>query len=302
MPESPESSSEVSAAAAGAGCTRILDEAAECLASLHGEAMRQLRVERVVVGVFFTGVQFSNGCAGVAYTPPESIQRASTRILSEQPRRYRDMTAEEMVCGALPGAFAPVIRLAALNALSVPFFESGAVPVAEGGDLSEVPELFAGRKICMVGAIIPLLKRLGKMGVKEIAIIDKKKETQAEAELGRFVPLEETAQTLAACETAIFTGATIANGSLEELLSYVPTDAAIAVVGPTAGFVPTPLFRRGVALVGTVAVTDGEQALEIISEGGGGYRLFGSCVRKINLVNEPQLATIRQQCPQRERG
>jgi uncharacterized protein (DUF4213/DUF364 family) len=287
---------------ADGGSTHILDETAACLAELHGAAMQKLRVERVIVGVFFTGVQFSNGCAGVAYTPPESVERASTRILHEQPHRYRGMNAEELVCGKHPGAFAPVIRLAALNALSVPFFESGEIPVAEGVDLSEISELFVGRKICMVGAIIPLLKKLGKMGAKEITIIDRKKETQAEAELGRFVPLQETAGALAACETAIFTGATIANGSLEELLRHVRADAAIAVAGPTAGFVPAPLFRRGVVLVGTVAVTDGEQALEIISEGGGAYQLFARCVRKINLINEPRLAEIRQNLLREERG
>ena len=69
----------------------------------------------------------------------------------------------------------------------------------------------------------------------------------------------------------------------------VPKDAAIAVVGPTAGFVPEPLFRRNVAMVGTVVVTDSDQALEILAEGGGAYQLFGSCVRKINLLNTERL-------------
>jgi uncharacterized protein (DUF4213/DUF364 family) len=136
---------------------------------------------------------------------------------------------------------------------------------------------------------------LKKVGVAEVAIVDKKKETRAEAGLGHFVPLDETEKALSRCQTAVFTGASIANGSIETLLSYVPSDAAIAVVGPTAGFVPEPLFRRGVALVGTVVVTDSDQALEILSEGGGAYQLFGNCVRKVNLLNPSRMLELQSQ-------
>jgi uncharacterized protein (DUF4213/DUF364 family) len=143
----------------------------------------------------------------------------------------------------------------------------------------------------MVGAIIPLLKRLKDLEPAEVTIIDRKEATQAEAEAGygRFVSPKYTAESLAYCETAVFTGAAIANGSIQELIGFVPSNAAIAVVGPTAGFIPEPLFRRNVAMVGTVAVTDSDLALEILAEGGGGYRLFGSCVRKINIINTDRM-------------
>lgn len=268
------------------GSVEILHEAADLLRDLYENNLDSIRVTRLVVGVFFTGIQLSNGCGGVAYTPPETIQRASTRILKERLPVVRGMQVSEIIDGHLPGPFANVIRLATLNALSVPFFEPGRYVIGDGSDLTDFPQLFAGKRVCMVGAIIPLLKRLGELGVEDIAIVNKKKETQAEANLGRFVPVEKTAEALACCETAIFTGATIANGTLEYLLSCVPANAAIAVVGPTAGFVPEPLFRRRVTLVGTVVVTDGNKALDILSEGGGGYQLFGSCVRKINLMHK----------------
>jgi len=298
---SPESNSTApgidDAAQPKAGASVILDEAAECLRDLHGDAIGSLTVERVVVGVFFTGVKFSDGSTGVAYTPPELIERASTRILGDTTRAYRGRKAAEMIDSSIDGPFGHVIRLAALNALSVPLFQRGCFKTAGSDDLSSISELFAGRKVCMVGAIIPLLKKLGDLGASEIAIIDKKKETRDEATLGRFVPVEKTAETLEACQTAVFTRAAIANGTIEELLRWVPKHAAIAVVGPTAGFVPTPLFQRGVAVVGTVMVTDGDRALEVLSEGGGGYQLFKQCVTKMNLVNPPVLADIKLQNP-----
>jgi uncharacterized protein (DUF4213/DUF364 family) len=201
------------------------------------------------------------------------------------------MRAAEVMGGEIPGPFAGVIRLATLNALSVPFLAGDRYNVDTSGDASGVPALFTGRRVCMVGAIIPLLKRLRELSAAEVVIIDRKQETRAEAEAGygKFIAPEQAAEALGSCETAVFTGATIANGTIEELIRLVPAHAAIAVVGPTAGFVPEPLFRRTVAMVSTVVVTDSDQALEILAEGGGGYKLFGSCVRKINLLNVQRL-------------
>lgn len=272
----------------------ILDEAAKTLRGLYGNELDTLSIERLVVGVFFVGVKLSSGCGGVAYTPPEVIRRAGSRILKGSTPFIRGMPASAVMDGDIPGPFAGVIRLATLNALSVPFFDDGSYTVDTSGDLSGIPALFRNRRVCMVGAIIPLLKKLKEIGPAEVTIIDRKKETQEEAEAGygMFVPPERTAETLARCETAVFTGAAIANGSMEQLISFVPVDAAMAVVGPTAGFVPEPLFRRNAAMVGTVVVTDIDQALEALGEGGGGYRLFGTCMRKINLLNVNRLRQL----------
>lgn len=274
---------------------RILGEAAECLISLYGEQLPSFSVERLVVGVFFTGVKLSNGCGGVAYTPPETIQRASTRILKGRMPNYHGMKVAQVLSCDLPGLFADIIRLATLNALSVPFLETERYTVTSGDDLSSLAQLFVGKRICMVGAIIPLLRRLNELGVAEIAIVDKKAETKEEASLGDFVPVEETEDALSRCQTAVFTGASIANGSIETLLGYVPDDVAVAVVGPTAAFIPEPLFRRKVAMIGTAVVTDSDRAIEILSEGGGAYQLFGSCVRKINLINGERILQLQNQ-------
>ncbi|MFA7060881.1 MAG: DUF364 domain-containing protein [Pedobacter sp.] len=278
----------------GAGSAPILNEVAVTLRDLYGDTLYSLMVERLVVGVFFVGVKLSNGCGGVAYTPPEMITSAGNRILKKSTSTIRGMLVADVVDGKIPSPFAEVIRLATLNALSVPYLHNSRYHVDISGDLSGVPSLFSNRRVCMVGAIIPLLKRLKELGTAEVAIIDSKKETQGEAEAGygTFVTPQRTAELLALCETAVFTGAAIANGSIEQLISLVPENAAIAVVGPTAGFIPEALFRRNVAMIGTVVVTDIDQALEILAEGGGGYRLFGSCVRKINLLNVERLCHL----------
>lgn len=291
----PTGSSVREAADSAAGDTGLLlDEAAVTLQKLNGDLLNAMVIERVVVGVFFVGVKLSNGCGGVAYTPPEVVRNAGRRILKENIPFIRGMRVAEVMTGHIPGPFAGVIRLATLNALSVPFFNGIRYRQDTSGDLSGIPSLFHGRRVCMVGAIIPLLKRLKELKTAETTIIDQKKETQEEAKAGygEFVSPDHTAMALARCETAVFTGASIANGTIGQLIALVPGNAAIAVVGPTAGFIPEPLFRRNVALVGTVMVTDSDQALKILAEGGGAYRLFDGCVQKINLLNVPRLRQL----------
>lgn len=273
---------------------RILAEAAEILTTLYGKDLEAIYVERLIVGVFCTGVKLSSGCGGIAYTPPEAIQRAGTRILKGHNPIIRGMRACELISGGVPGSFSDVIRLATLNALSVPFLNCDRYVVGTGNDVTEQSQLFIGRRICMVGAIIPTLKRLKELGVKDVTVIDKKKETEAEIDFGHFTPIDKTAEALALCETAIFTGASIANGTIDFLISNVPENAIIVVVGPTAGFVPEPLFRRNVAIIGTGVVTDSDQALDLLSEGGGAYQLFKKCLRKINLVNPLGMSRPRQ--------
>ena len=269
----------------------ILSEAETVLRDHYGQALETLTITRLVVGVFFVGLKLSNGRGGVAYTPPEAVKNAGRRILKGGSPMVRGMRAGAILSGDFIHPFSGVIRLATLNALSAPLFESGRYTLDGGDDLSTMDALFRRRRICMVGAIIPLLKRLKDLQPDEVRIIDRKQETKEEAKVGygTFIDPKYTAQALNECETAVFTGAAVANGSISDLLALTPPEAAVAVVGPSAGFAPEPLFSRKVAMVGTSMIIDIDRALDLLAEGGGGYRLFNGCVRKINLLNVPRL-------------
>jgi uncharacterized protein len=268
----------------------IYDEAVTALRRHCGRELEDVRIDRLVVGVFATGIGLSNGLGGVAYTPPELVAQASRRILHGTAPVVRGQSALEVVMGLPVGPFTPVIRLATLNALSVPVLEAQARE--EDDELSVLRPLVAGRRVCMVGAMVPLINRLRALGWAELLVADRKADTLAEAKGCTVVDLDRLDETLASCQTAIFTGASIANGSLPQLLTAVSPETAVAVVGPTAGFVPDPLFDRGVALIATTIVTDADAALDVLAEGGGLYPLFGHCLRKINLVNPGRLAGL----------
>ena len=162
----------------------VLEEAAETLEKHYGSSLSHLTIERLVVGVFFAGVKLSNGCGGVAYSPPEVIKNAGRRILKGSSPLIRGMSAAEAAWGKAPGPFSGIIRLATINALSVPFFNDGHYEVSAGSDLSDTKALFKNRNVCMVGAIIPLLKRLKELEPARVTIIDRKEATQAEVKAG----------------------------------------------------------------------------------------------------------------------
>jgi uncharacterized protein len=270
---------------ADSGSFAILNNATELLTKLYGQELGQIYIERLIIGVFCTGVKLSNGHGGIAYTPPEIVQRAGTQILKGPKPLIRGMRAGELLAGIAPSPFSDVIRLATLNALSVPFLVNHRYLAGTEDDVTDHPQFFVDKKICMVGAIIPTLRRLKELGIQNVTIIDQKEATRSESDFGHFIPIEKTAEALAACETAMFTGASIANGTIEYLLRSTSQNADIVVVGPTAGFIPEPLFQRNVSLIGTVVVTDSDLALDLLSEAGGAYQLFKRCLRKIILVN-----------------
>ncbi len=270
----------------------ILDEAAGLLIKRYGLELRPIRIERLVIGVFCTGVKLSNGHGGIAYTPPETVQQAGTQILKGPKPLIRGMRVAELLDGGTTGPFSNVIRLATLNALSAPFLIKESYRMGGVDDITDYPQFFVDKKVCMLGAIVPTLKRLQSLGIQDVTIIEKKEATQAEWGFGTFIPVERTAEALAACETAIFTGASIANGSIEHLLRYASTNAIILVIGPTAGFIPEPLFRRGVAMIATAAITDSDLALDLLSEGAGANHVFKKCLRKIILINPERLPSL----------
>lgn len=269
----------------------IYDDAVRVLRCQRGAGMETLRIERVVVGVFVTGVKLSDGCGGVAYTPPELVQRAGRRILRGDTSPIRGMTALAVAMGGEVGPFGPAIRLAVLSALSMPVLAVRSLESPPDDDVFMRP-LVAGRRVCMVGAIIPYIEHLQQFAPAELLVADHKHETLAEARGCTVIGDADIPEALAACETAILTGAAIPNGTLTDLLDAVSPNAAVAVIGPTAGFVPEPLFDRGVSLVGTTLVTDSDRALDILSEGGGMYPMFDCCIRKINLPNFERLRQL----------
>jgi uncharacterized protein len=269
----------------------LLDETIAIIHEQYGEELREITVERLAVGIFFTAVKLSCGSGGISYTPAIEIHLDPTRppFNKEPPPRFKGMSVDRIFASKDNTVLFRTIRLVVMNALAAPLYEGGKYKAIEGPDLLDLLNLDQVTKIAMVGAIVPFVQRLKDRPGLELRIIEKKTETLAE-DVKRFcVPLEQTERTLAECDLAIITGAAIANGTIDVLLAWKSPSAQAVVVGPTASFVPDALFSRGVAAVSGVVIWDPDQAVEMVSEGAIAYHLFSQCAKKVSILN-PSLA------------
>jgi hypothetical protein len=59
----------------------ILQETAQLARQKLGSDFEKLTVDRVAVGLFFTGAKLSNGAGGVSYTPVKDIPQAGKPLM-----------------------------------------------------------------------------------------------------------------------------------------------------------------------------------------------------------------------------
>ena len=120
-----------------------------------------------------------------------------------------------------------------------------------------------GDRVGMVGLFPPLL-RIARQARIELVVVEKDATLVAEhPELD--ITLDVTA--LRTCNKVLCTSTTVLNDTLDEVLANCTAAVHVGVVGPTAGFLPDPLFARGVHVLGGRTVADGGKLLERIKSG-----------------------------------
>lgn len=247
-------------------------------------------VERVVLGVFFTGVKLTNGHAGVCYTPikdvPEAVCCPSSAATTPASGRLRGrgalQVAEEGLAG---GPLRRAVGIAALNALSDTYWstrDSGRYSILTAVDPIDDLTLADDAHVVVVGALVPYLRTLKRRG-RPFCVLEQDPTTLKPDELPFYQPAERAPDVVPTADVLITTGTTLINGTLDGLLALARADADITVVGPTASMLPDPLFRRGVGSMGGVRVTDPDALLDTLAEGGSGYHFFDKTAQKITL-------------------
>ncbi len=270
----------------------ILEETAHLFEKRCGDAIRDIRIERSVLGLFFTGVKLSNGAGGICYTPVKEIPGAvccpssAGRIFA--PEKLRGMGAKDAIA-ALPSSepLKVAVAVATLNALSslYLFGEQGeAYNIKTGMDALDALDLQRERTVSVVGAIIPAL-RLLKAGNSTWWVIEEDPRTLKGDEISHYVPFSRSEKQITESDLLVITGVTLLNRTLEWILDRARPDAEIAVMGPTASMLPDVLFERNVSLIGGVRVKNPDALLDLLAMGGSGYHFFDSLADRILIMN-----------------
>lgn len=272
----------------------ILSEAAELAKTRLGNEVERLTIDRLVIGLFFTGVKLYNGFAGTSFTPskdiPEAVCCPSSVGRTFDPVRVSGTKVTEILSSLeSPEPIKRAVAVATLNALSAMCWSKGLTgghQVRERADAQDYIKIHSESSVAIFGAIIPILRMLKKRG-GTWWVIEQDSMTLKDDELRHYVPWGQSEEIIRKADALIITGVSLLNSSLEPILSLARAGVEIAVIGPTASMVPEPMFRRGVRLVGGVWVKRPDELLNVLASGGSGYHLFDDIATRIVWEREP---------------
>lgn len=181
------------------------------------------------------------------------------------------------------------LGMAALNALSQHLFgRAGWQPGATGDSLGQIDPQ-AGEHIGMVGLFPPLLAPIVESGAK-LTVLELKAELAGKQD-GYRVTLKPAE--LERCSKVVSTSTVLLNDTLDAVLHACRNARLIVLIGPTAGYLPDPLFKRGISSVGGAQVVDREAFLAAFHAG----QSWGKYTRKYVIHSNayPGLDTLLKQ-------
>ena len=268
----------------------ILSDAVAELHAVLGPELQSIRIDRAVIGVYFTGVALDCGTAGACATPAKGTVHEACCPTGEQvmpfPGTLRGRRAAELLEeAASPNGMRRALGIATLNALAELCWQRQPHPgvvLHSGVDAFDTARILPNEHVVLVGAFIPFLRSLKRMG-QSYTVLELNPAMLKPEELPHYRPASEAASGIPGGDVVLLTGSTLLTGTLEDLLRLCRPDARVVVVGPTVGLLPTALLRRGVDLIGGIRITAPETFLDILAEGGSGVHFFGRSAERVAL-------------------
>ncbi|CAD5373878.1 conserved hypothetical protein [Rubrivivax sp. A210] len=155
------------------------------------------------------------------------------------------------------------LGLAAVNALTAwLFMRAGYMPPDAGDSLAAIDPR-PGDRIGMIGWFPPLVPRITAAGAA-LVVIELREDLIGERE---GVTVTADAAALASCNKVLATGTLLLNGTLARMRAAAPQAERFALVGPSAGSLPDPLFARRISALGGSWVEDGPAYIEALASG-----------------------------------
>lgn len=266
----------------------ILKETWKAIRNNLGKDLEAITVEKIVIGLFFTGVKLNTGEGGLCFTPIKSIPEAvccpSSAQLMPASGRLEGRAAIQFMNDMFNGSpLKKTMAIAVLNALSSACWKKKkpeTYRIRTGADPIDEMVIPNDGFFVVVGALVTALKKL-KQRNKPFAVLELDPSTLKSDELEYFVPFAKAHEVVPKADLLVITGTTLINDTLEGLLEKRKPGAEIIVVGPTASMLPEAFFRRGVTRIGGVMVTDADRVLNVIGQAGSGYHFFGKGAERV---------------------
>ena len=230
----------------------MLRETVDTVRNILGDEIEGITVERAVLGLFFTGVKLSCGHGGLAFTPikeiPEAVCCPSSAKAMPLSGKLSGRGAQAYLDDIFSGnVLKKALGIAVLNALSTYCREKmpGSIyDIFMGADAFDMADITPGSKTVVVGALVPMLKRLIREE-RDFKVLEMDPSTLKPRELEHYAPPSDAGKYVPEADTLVITGVTVLNDTLPDILKYARTGAEIIVTGPTPACCRTLFSKEG---------------------------------------------------------
>jgi uncharacterized protein (DUF4213/DUF364 family) len=210
----------------------------------------------------FGAVILDDGSVGVMYIlMDETLPQLQQYVGSLQCQGANPMLLARSFTGADPAKKS--LALGTLNAISQFILKNSGYHLDYTTDSLALFHPQPSDAMGMVGYFPPLVKHIREANVP-LTVIELK-EDLVRQEPGFLVTLDTSA--LRRCTKVLCTSTVLLNDSLDDILQHCQEAERVAIIGPTAGFLPDPLFERGVNTIGGTVIHDAELFLQLCQKG-----------------------------------
>lgn len=227
-------------------------------------------IRDVRIGLVYTAVLLDNGQLGVAYTF-RGDSKAGCSVFKGFRPLVGKKASEILVMLDSTDRVESAVALATSNALSNIMNQD---PLE--GDTLEYLDIHPEDNVAMVGYFAPLVpllkKRAGSLKIFE----------QIDLATDDLLPEKDLYRQLPHCQVAVITSTSIVNHTIDAVLNAARTCREVVLLGASTPILPEVFADTPVKILSGVVVTDNEEIMRIVSEGGG-MRLFKNYIRKINV-------------------
>jgi uncharacterized protein (DUF4213/DUF364 family) len=214
----------------------------------------------------FSAAILENGAVGFSYNLFHRDDEAMQRYLTWDTGEITGRPADEIMSWLLSNdALKKTAGLAVLNALSQDFLNKNpdAYQLDKESDLFDLLRLDKSNRVGVVGFFRPMMEKLVE-NAGEVVVIERSGELLKESY--PFV-MTDNPEALRQCDKVLITATTVLNDSLPEVMPHCADASFVAMMGPTAGFLPDTVFDLGIDAVGFTRVMNLDLFLERFSSG-----------------------------------
>jgi uncharacterized protein len=170
----------------------------------------RIRIERAVIGLFFTGVKLNTGVAAACATPlrsiPEAVCCPSSAMAMSFPGKLQGRAVRELLKETkAKSGIRRAVSVATMNALADMCWDRRTPPDLElhtGVDAYDAADIRPDDQVVVVGAFVPLLKSL-KRTQRSFTVLEMDPATLKPDELQYFCPAEHAASVLPSADVVL---------------------------------------------------------------------------------------------------